>query len=70
MSLKMECESKIGMSFKVECYLVTQDGMSLKMQWHSKFNVTQEGMSQKLKIDCHSKWNATQKAKSHKMECH
>ena len=38
--------------------------MSLKMECHSKWNVTQNGMS--LKIECHSKWNVTQKGMSHK----
>ena len=47
---------------------VTQNGMSLKMDCHSKWNVSQNGMS--LKIECHSKWNVTQSGMSFKMECH
>ena len=50
--------------------------MSLKMQFHSKWDVTQNRLS--LKKECHSKlnvtqhrtslkWNATQNAKSHNM---
>ena len=45
------------MSLKVECH--SQNGMSLKMEFHLKWNVTQNGMSQK--IDCHIKWNVAQK---------
>ena len=37
---------------------VTQNGMSLKMECHSKWNVTGNGKS--LKMKCHSKWNVTQ----------
>ena len=52
---------------------------------NSKWNVTQNGMSLKmkchskwnfthnemsLKMECHSKWNVTQDGMSHKMECH
>ena len=32
--------------------------MSLKNEFQSKWNVTQNGMS--LQIECHSKWNVTQ----------
>ena len=39
---------------------------SLKMECHSKWNVTQNGMS--LKVECHSKWNVTQNGMSLKME--
>ena len=35
---------------------------------HSKWNVTQNGMS--LKMECHSKWNVTQNGVSLKTECH
>ena len=38
--------------------VVTQNGMSLKMECHSKCNVTQNGMS--LKMNCHLKWNISQ----------
>ena len=48
--------------------LITQNGMSLKMECHSKWNVTQNGMS--FKMECHSKWNVTQNGMSLKMECH
>ena len=34
----------------------TQHGMSLKIEYHSKWNVA--------KMECHSEWNVTQ------MECH
>ena len=53
---------------------VTQNVMSLKMKYHSQWNVTQNkydtwnGMS--LKKDCHSKWNGTPKGMSLKTECH
>ena len=70
MSVKMKHEPKIGLSLKVECHLVTQHGISLKMQSHSKFYFTQNGISHSLKIECQSKWKATQNAKSHKMKCH
>ena len=43
MSLNMECDS---------------NGMSLKMENHLKWNVTQNRMS--LKMECQSKWNVTQ----------
>ena len=46
---------------------VTQNGMSLKMEWHSKWNVTQNGVS--LKIECHSKWNVIKNRISLKMGC-
>ena len=32
--------------------------MALKMECHSRWNVTQNGMA--LKIECHLKWNVTQ----------
>ena len=42
---------------------VTQNEMSLKMECHSKLNVT--------KMECHSKWNVTtQNGMSLKMEYH
>ena len=40
--------------------------MSLKLECHSKWNVTQHGMS--LKIECHLKLNVTQNRISLKME--
>ena len=65
---------------------VTQNGLSLKMECHSKLSVshnkrnfTHIGMSQKwnvtkngmqLKLEYHSKWNVTQNRMSPKMECH
>ena len=42
--------------------------MSLKMECHSKWNDTQNGM--KLKMECNSKWIVTQNGLSLKMECH
>ena len=41
---------------------------SLKMECHSKWNVTKNGMS--LKKECHSKWNVTKNGISLKIECH
>ena len=41
---------------------------SLKMECHSKWNVTQNEMS--LSMECHSKWNITQNGISLKMKCH
>ena len=38
------------------------------MEWHSKWNVTENGMS--LKMEFHSKWNFTLNGISIKMECH
>ena len=35
------------------------------MECHSKWNVTQNGMSRKM--ECHSKWNVTQNGMSLKM---
>ena len=40
--------------------------MSLEMFCHSKWNVTQNGIS--LKVECHSKWNVTQNGVSLKTE--
>ena len=42
--------------------------MSLKIEYHSKRNVTQNGTS--LKMDCHFKWNVTQNRMSLKMCYH
>ena len=47
---------------------VTQNRMSLKMECHSKRNVSWSGMS--LKIECPSIWNVTQNGIYLKMECH
>ena len=60
MSLKIEFNSKWdvtqnGMSLKMECHSKV---LSLKMEFHSKWNVTKNGMS--LKMECHSKWNVAQ----------
>ena len=46
---------------------VTQNGLSLKMECHSKWIVIQTGKS--LKMKCHSKWNVPQTGISLKMEC-
>ena len=46
--------------------LFTQNGMSLKMEYHSKWNATQNGIS--LKMECYLKWNVTQNGMSLKME--
>ena len=65
MSLKIKCQSKCN---------VTQNLISLKMEFHSKlnvtlkWNVTQNGIS--LKIDFHSKLNVTQHGMSLKIECY
>jgi hypothetical protein len=48
--------------------LITKNGMSLKMECHSKWNVTRNGMS--LIMEGHSKWNITQNGISLKMGCH
>ena len=55
-------------SLRLRHQAVTQNGMSLKMECHSKWNVTQNGKS--LKMECYSKWNVTQNGMSLKMECH
>ena len=58
---------------------VTQNAMSLKMEFHSTWNVTQNRMSLKIKchsngmslrIECLSKWNITQNGMPHKMQFH
>ena len=46
----------------------THNGLSLKIECHSKWNVTQNGIS--LKMECHSKWNVIQNGMSLKMEFH
>ena len=49
--LKIDCHSN-GMSRNLEhCskWIVTQNGMSFKIDYHSKW----------LKLECHSKWNVT-----------
>ena len=42
--------------------------MPLKMECHSKWNVTQNRIS--LRMECHSKWYVTQNGMSPKMEFH
>ena len=51
---------------------VAQNVMSLKMEFHLKWKVTQNGTQSgmSLKIKCNSKWNVTQNGMSLKMECH
>ena len=53
--------------------IVTKKSMSIKLEFQSKLNVTQNGMSLKLniinngmslKISCHRKWNVTQNRRS------
>ena len=73
----MECLTKLnvsqnGMSHKMECQL---NGLLLKMEYHSKLNVTQNFML--LKMEYHSKWNVTllkrnvtQNEMSFKIKCH
>ena len=68
---RLEIDSPIPPQFsslRLRHQPVTQNGMSLKMECHSKWNVTQNGMS--LKMECHSKWNVTQNRMTLKMECH
>ena len=66
----MECHSKCS---------VTQNGMSLKVECHSNWNVTHiECLSNlnvtkivmSLKLECHTNWNVTQISVSLKNECH
>ena len=69
MALKMEYHSNLNFiknEFPLKIY-VTQNGMSLKMVCHSKWNVPQSGMS--LKMKCHSKWIVTQNRMSFNIEC-
>ena len=59
---------------------VSQNGMPLQMECHSKWNVTLNGNVTKngisfkngmsLKMECHSKWNKTLNGMSPKVECH
>ena len=42
--------------------------MSLKMEYHSKWNVTQKGML--LTLEYHSNWNVTQIGMLPYLECH
>ena len=59
----MECHSKWNFTEKwMSLKMVTQNGMSLKLECHSKYNVTLN--------KCHSKRNATQNVMSLKMECY
>ena len=53
--------------------------MLFKIEFHLKWNVTQNGMSlewnvtqngMSLKMECYSKWNVIQNGMSLKMECH
>ena len=48
--------------------IVTQNGMSLKMECHSKCDVTQDGMS--IIMEFHFNLNATYNGISLQMECH
>ena len=57
----------------------TLNEMSLKMECHSQWNVTQKGMSHtknvtqngmSLKLECHSKFNITKNGMSLEMKCH
>ena len=47
MLLKMECLPQWNV---IQDWNVTQNGMTLKMECHSKWNVTKNGIS--LKIEC------------------
>ena len=60
MPIKMECKPKIGISLKLECHSVTQNGMSqnamsLKIECHSKCNFTLTQNRILLKMECNSK---------------
>ena len=55
-------------SLRLRHQQVTQNGMSLKMEFHSKWNVSQNWMS--LRMECQSKWNVTKNKISFKMEYH
>ena len=77
---------KLTVLYHLRCHYWDWDIiLSLRMECHSKLNVTQNGMSLKkechsewniaqnwmsLKMDRHSKWNVTQHVISLKMECH
>ena len=50
------------------CPLVLEIHSELREASHSKWNVTQNGVS--LKMECNSKLNVTQYGMSLKMECH
>ena len=81
----MECHLKRNvikkMSFKIEYYLkfkFTQNGMSLKMEYNSKWNVTKMEfhyywnviwIGPSLKLKWHPNWNVTQIGISLKFEC-
>ena len=70
MSLKCNATQNVMSHLK---WNVTQNEIPLKMECHSKWNVTlkwtvtQNRMS--LKIKCHLKWIVTQYGISFKMEC-
>ena len=63
----------LKMKWHLKC-IFTQNGRSLKIEYHSKFechspvNVTQNGMS--LNMECHFKWYVPQNEISLKIECH
>ena len=68
MSLKLECHSNWSAT-KIEIPLklyVTQIKISLNLEFHLHWNVTQNGMS--LKLKCHSRWNVTQIGMSLKVD--
>ena len=54
MSLKMECKLKW---IVIKNGISSQHTMSLKIEYQSQWNVTQNEMSHKL--ECHSKWSDT-----------
>ena len=49
--------------FKID---VTQNGISLKIECHSKWIVTEKGLWNVLKTYCHSKYDVTHNGMSHK----
>ena len=71
--------SKDGKTYKRASNACAKKNLLLKLLYHSKWNVTQIGMSLKLesnsKLECHSiwnitqSWNLTQAGMSLKMEC-
>ena len=71
----MECHSKYKvapMEFHSKL-IIPQNGVLLKMECPSIWNVTQNSMTQNrfsLKMEHHSKWSVTQNEISFKMEYH
>ena len=60
-----EMSLKLKSVYQMDCHSkwnVIQNGMSPKMECHSKGNFT--------KMDCHSKWNITRNKMSLKLESH